>query len=390
MMDFEEFKKSVADNILDYLPGEFAGADVSIQDVIKNNDTVLSGLLIRTEDSNIAPNIYLEGFFEKYESGMDLSDIMETIARTYQMNARAQDFDVSFLTDFEQVKDKIICKLINADMNSDYLSDKPYTLVEDLAVTYAIDLGEHGDGHMTSAITKGLMEKYGVTTEELHDIAMKNLSESRIEFRTMRDVLVEMLFPDGIEEGDPRAFMLPPEEEKPSMFVLSNASKLNGATAILDQKTMENIAERLGGDFIVLPSSIHETIVLPLTPDMDRHTLESMVQDVNAGQVKPEERLSDHVYMYDSQEKELVLADKMEERRQERAEAQKDANTHEKTEKAAGCSEKTEKSGRSEKKPDRSRVSMKDKIREKKAEVEKNEASRETPVKTKNRETTLA
>ena len=222
----------------------------------------------------------------------------------------------------------------------------------------------------------------GVTTEELHDIALHNLSESQIEFKTMRDVLVDMMFPDGIREGDPRAFMLPPEEENPSMYVLSNADKLNGAAALLDAKTMEDISEKLGGDFIVLPSSVHETIVLPLNEDMDRHTLEAMVQDVNVGQVALEERLSDHVYMYDSQEKELVLADKMEERQQQRTEAQKDA-------KEAEQEDKPGKAERGEKKPERERVSMKEKLPEKKAEVAKNEANREHPVPTKTKETAL-
>jgi regulator of protease activity HflC (stomatin/prohibitin superfamily) len=176
--------------------------------------------------------------------------------------------------------------------------------------------------------------------------------------------------------------MLPPEEENPSMYVLSNADKLNGAAALLDAKTMEDISEKLGGDFVVLPSSIHETIVLPLNEDMDRHTLEAMVQDVNAGQVAPEERLSDHVYMYDSQAKELVLADKMEERQQQRAEAQKDA-------KEAEQADKPGKAERGEKKPERERVSMKEKLPEKKAEVAKNEASREHPVPSKTKETAL-
>ena len=167
------------------------------------------------------------------------------------------------------------------------------------------------------------------------------------------------------------------------MYVLSNSEKLNGAAALLDAKTMEAISEKLGGDFIVLPSSIHECIVLPVTEDMDRHTLEAMVQDVNAGQVAPEERLSDHVYMYDSQAKELVLADKMEERQAQRAEAQKEA-------KAAEQGDRPDKEERGEKKPERERVSMKEKLPEKKAEVAKNEANREHPVPTKTKETALA
>ena len=383
MMDFEEFKTSVADQIRDYLPEKYADATVALQDVTKNNDTVLTGLLIRTEDSNIAPNIYLENFFEQYQDGEDLGSILQHIADIRVNHEMEQGFDVSKITDFDQVKDHIICKLINAEMNAEYLADKPHTIVEDLAVIYAVDLGGNESGKMTAPITNALMEQYGVNTQELHDIAIHNLSESQIEFKTMRDVLIDMMFPEGISADDPRAFMIPPEEESPSMYVLSNSEKLNGAAALLDAKTMEAISEKLGGDFIVLPSSIHECIVLPVTEDMDRHTLEAMVQDVNAGQVAPEERLSDHVYMYDSQAKELVLADKMEERQAQRAEAQKEA-------KAAEQGDRLDKAERGEKKPERERVSMKEKLPEKKAEVAKNEANREKPVPTKTKETALA
>ena len=383
MMDFEEFTQQVAKEVKRFLPEKYDDASVTLQDVTKNNDQQLTGLMIKTEDTNIAPNIYLEGYFEQYQDGKDFEDIVRDIADVRVRHELNQDFDVSKITDFDQVKDHIICKLVNAEMNAEYLADKPHTQVEDLAVMYAVDLGGGEGGKMTAPITNALMEQYGVTTQELHDIAIHNLVESQIEFKTMRDVLIDMMFPDGISENDPRAFMIPPEEENPSMYVLSNAEKLNGAAALLDAKTMEDISEKLGGDFIVLPSSIHECIVLPVNEDMDRHTLEAMVQDVNAGQVAPEERLSDHVYMYDSQERELVLADKMEERLQQRAEAQKE-------EKSAEQGDRPGRAERGEKKPERERVSMKEKLPEKKAEVAKNEASREHPVPAKSKEAALA
>lgn len=382
MMDFEEFTQQVAKEVKRFLPEKYDDASVTLQDVTKNNDQQLTGLMIKTEDTNIAPNIYLEGYFEQYQDGKDFEDIVRDIADVRVRHELNQDFDVSRITDFDQVKDHIICKLVNAEMNAEYLADKPHTQVEDLAVMYAVDLGGGEGGKMTAPITNALMEQYGVTTQELHDIAIHNLAESQIEFKTMRDVLIDMMFPDGISENDPRAFMIPPEEENPSMYVLSNAEKLNGAAALLDAKTMEDISEKLGGDFIVLPSSIHECIVLPVNEDLDRHTLEAMVQDVNAGQVAPEERLSNHVYMYDSQEKELVLADKMEERLQQRAEAQKE-------EKSAEQGDIPGKAERGEKKPERERVSMKEKLPEKKAEVAKNEANREHPVPNKTKETAL-
>ena len=382
MMDFEEFKANVAEQIRDYLPEKYEDAKVSLNEVTKNNDRQLTGLLIKEEDSNIAPNIYLENFYDQYTDGKDMESILKDIAEVRVKHELGQDLDVSRITDFDQVKDHVICKLINDEMNQDYLADKPHTAVEDLAVMYAVDLGGDKDGRMTAPITNDLMERYGVSTEELHDIAMYNLSESQIEFKSMRDVMVEMMFPDGLREDDPRALMLPPEEETPSMYVLSNSEKINGASAILDSKTMEDISEKLGGDFVVLPSSIHEVIILPVDEDTDRKTLESMVQTINAGEVSPEERLSDHVYMYDSQEKELVLADKFEERRQERETAGKDVKTTEQR----GADEKAD---RGEKKPERERVSMKQKLPEKKAEVTKNEASREHPVPSKTKETAL-
>ncbi len=364
-MTFDEFKENIVADIKDYLPEEYADAKVQIQDVVKNNDRQLSGLTIRTEDNNIAPTIYLEDFYKQYQDGADFGDIVQKLADLRVSHEISKGFDTSRITDIDQVKDHIVCKILNADMNKDYLDNKPHTMVEDLAVFYAVDLGGDHTGHMSAPITYGLLEQYGISQDELHQIAMDNLSNSDIEFRSMRDMLVDMMFPDGIDENDPRAFMLPPEEETPTMFVLTNADKINGATCILDTKTMEDISEKIGGDFYIIPSSLHEVIILPDRPDIDKDTLEHMVHDVNAGEVAPEDRLSDHVYMYDSVEKEIVLADKMPDRIQAREAAQED------------------------KKPDRERVSLKEKLPEKKAEAAKKEASREPITPTKSQDQSL-
>ena len=390
MMDFEEFKNNVMENIKDFLPERYEDASVSLQEVTKNNDMQLTGLMVKTEDSNIAPNIYLEGFFEQYQDGRDMEDILQSIADVRVQHEMAQGFDVSKLTDFDQVKDKIICKLVNEEMNANYLSDKPHTQMEDLAVIYAIDLGGGEGGRMSAPITQALMENYGITTEELHDIALQNLADSKIEFKSMRDMLVEMMFPDGVPENDPMAaMMLPPEDGMPPIYVLSNADKLNGAAAVLDSKTMEDISEKLGGDFVVIPSSIHEVIVIPMNEDIDRGQIEGMIQEVNAGQVAPEERLSDHAYQYDSKEHELVRMDKMEGYGQQREEAQKDGKAADGQEKGVKA-EKSDRTEKAEKKPERERKSFKERLTEKTVEVAKKEASRERPVPTKTKETALA
>lgn len=370
MMDFEEFKNSVAENIRDFLPEQYADADISLKEITKNNDIRLTGLMIRTEESNIAPNLYLEGYFEQYQDGRNIAGIMQDIADARVWNEVAKGFDEGRLTDFNQVKDRIICRLVNAEMNTDYLADKPHMQIEDLAVMYAIDLGDGAAGHMTAPITEGLLARYGIGTEELHNIALHNLSESHIEFKSMRDVLAEMMFPDGMPENDPMAAAFLPEEETPSMYILSNAEKTNGAAAVLDSTTMEDIAEKLGGDFVVIPSSIHEVIVLPVTEGMDRQNIEDVIQIVNAEQVAPEERLSEHAYQYDSREHELVRMDKMEERQQQRA----------------GERDNVKPDVKDGNKQERGRVSMKDKLPEKKAEAAKMEMGRNRPVPSKTRD----
>lgn len=312
MMDFDEFKEKVKDNIKNYLPMQYEKANVSLQSVVKNNDVQLTGLMIRLEENNIAPFIYLDRYYEQYQNGMELPDIMKDIAELRVSSEQSVKLDISRITDFNQVKDNIICKLINGDMNEEYLADKPYTQIEDMAVIYVIDLGSGAEGHMSSPITYDLMKRYGVDTQMLHEIAIHNLAKSEIVFKSMKDALMEIMFPDGVSEEDPLAEILSAEDEIP-MYVLSNAEKLNGAASVLDKDTMETISEMLGGDFVVIPSSIHEVIILPMDDNVDKDELEGIIREVNTGQVAPEERLSYHAYQYDSGKHALMRMDKKEE-----------------------------------------------------------------------------
>lgn len=291
---------------------DFDELNVSLQSVVKNNDVQLTGLMIRLEENNIAPFIYLDRYYEQYQNGMELPDIMKDIAELRVSSEQSVKLDISRITDFNQVKDNIICKLINGDMNEEYLADKPYTQIEDMAVIYVIDLGSGTEGHMSSPITYDLMKRYGVDTQMLHEIAIHNLAKSEIVFKSMKDALMEIMFPDGVPEEDPLAEILSAEDEIP-MYVLSNAEKLNGAASVLDKDTMETISEMLGGDFVVIPSSIHEVIILPMDDNVDKDELEGIIREVNTGQVAPEERLSYHAYQYDSGKHALMRMDKKEE-----------------------------------------------------------------------------
>ena len=77
---------------------------------------------------------------------------------------------------------------------------------------------------------------------------------------------------------------------------------------LLCPAVMDNIAEKVGKDFYLLPSSIHEALVVPDRPDMEVDSLAAMVREVNATQVAKDEQLSDHVYRYDYDNHSLVIA----------------------------------------------------------------------------------
>ena len=295
--NFEEFKNELVGRIREFLPESFASAEVSLQLVRKNNDMQLTGLTIRSAESNICPTIYLEKFYEEYESGVDMSEILEKIAEVRMNHEVSEQFDVAQITDFEQVRCKLVPRLVNAEMNSDLLEARPHTIVADLAVTYCALLDQSFDGTASVAVTNELMKMWDISVEELHKIAVANLSELLpSSFKGMTEVMSEMT---GMSSEEMEMMGMSTDEEQ--LYVLSNSLKVNGASAILDRKIMEEISEKVG-DFYILPSSIHELLVVPVKTGMDVESLESMVCEVNSTQVQLEERLSDHVYTYSLEE----------------------------------------------------------------------------------------
>lgn len=328
-MTFDEFKQEIADNIKEYLPDKYADSMVQINAVQKNNET-LDALSVTSPDSNVSPTIYLNSFYEDYQNGRDMEDIIDSIADLrveYEVN---QDFDVSSITDFEKVSDKIAARLYGMEGNEELLSVRPHTTMDDLAVTYCIMLGDNENGSMSVPITNQIMETWGVTQEDLQKLAKENcdtLTPSK--FMSMNAVMADMMLPQimddyGVSREEAKQMLndMIPADDK--MFVLTNEQKLNGAAALLDEKMMEQITEKVGNDFYILPSSVHEVLIVPKEEGMEFKDLEAMVQEVNATQVAPQDKLSDHVYQYDNETREVFRADRVEEHQQKK-EAAKEA-----------------------------------------------------------------
>lgn len=299
-MSFDGFCTCVRMDIQKRLGGGF---EVSLKDIIKNNNTMLKGLIIMERDTNLYPTIYMECPYDRYSQGESLEEIEDSILQCYEEN-RTEDFDLSFFMNWESVKDRIMYKLINYDRNRELLKEVPYRKMLDLAVVYEHFLDTDDNRSASILIRNDHMEAWGVTADELYAAASKNSPE----LMGYRLCSIEEIVRDiyGI-----RVDSLPdsgkPEKNTMPMYVLTNEHKFHGAGCILYGNLLKEIADKWGCDICIIPSSIHETLLIPMSAAGSCAVTSQMVREVNQTQVSPEEILSDHVYQFNRETGEIIM-----------------------------------------------------------------------------------
>lgn len=304
-MSFDEFKDAVVGRVLEFLPESFEGSEVSLNVVTKPNDVKLTGLTIRKANSCMAPTIYLEDFYSQIESGDNIGIVMRRIADV-RMEHEIDDIDLDEVMDFDGCKDKIIPRLYGAEMNNELITHRVHTKIGDFIVVYSIDMGTTERGRLNLPIDEALLNKWDIKVEDLHKIALENQNRHHEgTFRSMSDVLKSMFKDEDIEDELIEDIFTPAEDT--AMYVISNKSCMNGASMILDKEFMDSVADVIGDDFIILPSSIHEVLAIPNSNLMELEYMETMVYEINRTQVSVGDRLSDHVYRY-TKENGLVRA----------------------------------------------------------------------------------
>lgn len=288
-MTYQEFKQ----HIVTSLQQEFSSATISIQDIVKNNNTHLDGLTIFSEGCNISPTIYLNYYYSQYEKGRPFSEVYRDILKIYQENSPSINIDISFFTVYSKVKSRIIFKLINYQRNRELLNRVPHFRFLDLAIVFHCLVKTDRTGTATILIQNHHLSFWDITKDDLYALAMANTPKLlQYDLRNMTDVLKELLC------GDNR---LPAElssDDAFPMYMLSNRAKLNGSVCILYQNLLQDFASRLGSDLYILPSSIHEVLIIPADKSGSYEELSDMVREVNATQLSREEILSDHVYYF--------------------------------------------------------------------------------------------
>jgi hypothetical protein len=208
------------------------------------------------------------------------------------------------------MKHTLSMEVVSTERNAEILQNVPHKDIEDMAVVYRFQVVSEGADVGSILVTNQMLDNYGISAEQLHEDAVRNAPEIKpLVIQGMGEVLAKQM---GVEDLEMLGLNIPPEQEQ--MFVASVEGNVHGAGVIAYEDFMEKASERVGGSFFILPSSIHEILIIPDNGNFDLKTLENMVREVNATTVDPADKLTDSVYHYDSNNKVFELGEKFVER----------------------------------------------------------------------------
>lgn len=261
----------------------------------KNNGTVRKGITLTEQGINISPTIYLEEYYRLFQSGNSLDFITSDILRLYHEVRVQKSWNEEKISVYQGIKDKIIYRLVNRQANENMLKDVPYIPYLDLAIVFCVLLEITKCGTATMQIRNEHLRMWGISVNELYEEAAENTCRFLPDdFSSMSRVIEELT---GTKQKDKGEYM----------YVLSNQIRSHGAAAILYKGRLEGIGAYLKCNYYVLPSSIHEVIIVPERAAPGKEELSYMVDEINQTQLAAEEILSDRAYYYDREKKNLCL-----------------------------------------------------------------------------------
>lgn len=292
----DEFKQYIRDNIKSYLPDNYQDATINFETFTKKGKTI-EGMLIGNEEQKIVPRISINGVYDSYSMNENLDIAMNELASIVEHSqTEAEKINLTKMTD------NITIKIVSLDQNRELTKVAPHKIKDDMLITYQWIANINEGGFHSALVRNEMMGSIGLDTDELHRIALKNTE--RI-FPPVIGDIQHMIFEESVPLEE---FIIEEKGLRLPMYVITNKIMVNGAATIFYPGVMENLAEKFGRNIYILPSSVHEIILMPDDENIDIRSLEDIVRSVNQDQVEPEDRLSNHVFLYDKDNKCLVRA----------------------------------------------------------------------------------
>lgn len=187
---------------------------------------------------------------------------------------------------FKWVKNWICFQLVNPKNYSEILEQIPWFPFLDLAIIFRMQLDESEQTRISCIVSKRYLEYWKITPRQLAEFAFKNtLRLYPPHLETLNEVVAQFL--DDV-----------PKIEDDQGYVLTNEKQSMGASVILYPGVLKQFADKIQDDFYIIPSSIHDTILIPKRMNVVAEELNQMIEDVNRTCVIPSERLADHAYLF--------------------------------------------------------------------------------------------
>lgn len=304
-MEFTSFANLISEKVSKKLGDCFR---VRINNVRKNNNIILTGLTIMQDDCNISPTIYLNHYYKEYVYGMtSLESVVDAVMNTYNNNRISTCVDMQYFLNFEQVKQSIVYKLINTDANKELLEEIPHIEFLDLSIVFRCIITQKEFGTASILIQNNHLKMWDVSVDILYQAAKENTPKLLpYELKSMAEVLCDIIQTKSINPFDYDECMADFSDRIP-MYVLSNKSRMEGAACMMYPNLLHDFAKAINNSFYIIPSSIHELLLLPTENDEGYAEIKSMIRDINDTQVILEEVLSYSLYYFDKETNKISM-----------------------------------------------------------------------------------
>lgn len=286
-MGYKAFRNEILSQVQDGLKEK--GDYICSSTVQKNGIVQREGLQIRRRGKEVSTNIYYDDLYENYLKGQPLSEAVSQVVEL-EPEKRFPDITVTDLKDYRKMKERLRIRLISRKGNEGFLEEVPYQVHPMGVVSVYAKFEEKNGGAAGMHITHLIRDVWGISEMELFETALENSQKKEeIQFHSLEEEMDHLMGRERTENEAP---------DPNRLYILSNHSKQFGASVLLYPGVLESVRKKLGGDYFILPSSVHEVLVLSKESDIPPEVLKSTVKTVNWREVRPKERLANEIYEY--------------------------------------------------------------------------------------------
>ena len=279
-MNFQQFSDELVDQLISMFP---EGTQIDTQAIPKNNGVFLDALIIREPGINISPTIYLEDYYSLYKEGATLDEICHIVCDVFLEVRLNHPVDPRFFTDFEEAKKHMVYQLINYDKNRERLSDIPHIRYLDLAIVFCCMLRLENGESATIQIRNEHLDLWQTNLETVKKQAFCNTPRLLPAYiQPIADAIRDLM-----ESNESLCRLLPllEKDATPPLYVLTNETQICGAACMLYPTLLAEFSDSIKKDLYILPSSIHEVLLLPTDARCADAELCALVRSVNSEQL---------------------------------------------------------------------------------------------------------